>query len=139
MFRIPPKIWHSLAKKGLFNKLIIVILCFTSAGLTSNAYGANTDSDPDDLNYYLAAFMLKAYIICDGNNYDKCGFASWIEFEPVRYQYESKTACMEAAEAYQKQYRSMHKKRMNIVYTIAACPGYRYEIEPQAFEGSDIG
>ncbi len=91
------------------------------------------------MTYYLAAFMIQAYIICDGTNIDRCGFSNWVEYEPSQYQYSVKSECVDAAHAYAKQFRSTHKKTMNIMYTLPACPEFEHEIEPQAFDADIVG
>lgn len=91
------------------------------------------------MTYYLAAFMIQAYIICDGSNIDNCGYSSWIEYEPSEYQFSEKSECVDTAHAYAKQFRVRHKKTMNIVYTLPACPEYEHKIEPHAFEHDIVG
>jgi len=83
--------------------------------------------------------MIQAYIVCDGTNTGSCGFSSWVEFEPSRYEYSEKSECVDAAHAYAKQFRDRHKKTMNIMYTLPACPKHRYKIEPQAFDEDYVG
>jgi len=91
------------------------------------------------LNYFLAAFMVQAYIVCDDSNIDPCGYTSWVEFEPSRYEYEVKSECVDAAHDFAKQYRDRHKKTMNIMYTIPACPEYEHKTEPKAYENDIVG
>ncbi|OED40356.1 hypothetical protein AB833_12180 [Chromatiales bacterium (ex Bugula neritina AB1)] len=91
------------------------------------------------MSYFLAAFMLQAYIVCTEETLDHCGYSSWVEFEPSRYPFNSKSDCITAATAFAKHYREQHKKTMTIVYTLPACPEYEHKLGPQAFEGSVTG
>jgi len=91
------------------------------------------------MSYFLAAFMVQAYIICDGSNIDSCGYSNWVEFEPSRYEFADKSECVDAAHEYAKQFRDMHKKTMTIMYTIPACPEYEQKNEPLAFDDDIVG
>ncbi len=91
------------------------------------------------MTYYLAAFMLQAYIVCTDSNIDKCGYSSWVEFEPARFEFSRKSDCMAAAEEFARRYRVQHKKTMQISYTLPACPEYQHKLGPQAFDDSVVG